>query len=251
MGVTDKDCGPRPLSTRSAGPDHPPAASADEVVRTARAGRGRVATVAAVTALAVAGGVAAVLRLTDPPPRPASAVAASPAATVLVALDEDRLARLGERIGSPDVAGRIVAAGTAADESIVALAREHGARPGKAAQIWIARGAGRYEMKTDYIGYDDGCPVGDLVCAEVRPTGLGFYVTRLRPDGRTFVLVQAPPGRTVDVVVPGATVPVGPAPHGAAVEVDTPDPWEVEVHVTLPDGRRYRLAVPVGSVLRG
>ncbi|GAA0797495.1 hypothetical protein [Spirilliplanes yamanashiensis] len=227
----------RALLDRAAGPGDLPPDLAGTVVTAARARRRRRVAVAAVAAvLAVAGGVTAALR-------PGGAPAPGPA-SVLAPADQELLEA---GVGSPVPAERIVAAGRAGDESIVALDRPPGeGRSGKVAEVWVSRGGRPYELLRDHLVYDGGCLTGDAVCAEVAPTGLGMYLVRKR-DGRVFVLAQAPAGRTV--AVDGR--PAGPAPHGVVVPVEAADPWEVQVHVVLPDGRRYRLPPQPGIVLGG
>ncbi len=140
--------------------------------------------------------------------------------------------------------GEVVAAGLAGDEELVVLRRTPN-DGGQAVAIWGAVGGGPFRQLSDYLSYDLGCLTGDPVCADVLRTGggLGLFLLRDRPDGRTFLLVQAPAGRTVEV---GGRA-IGEASRGRVVQVPPGTP--PAVRVTMPDGRWYRLPEMPGAVL--
>ncbi|MEU8181014.1 hypothetical protein AB0B85_16610 [Micromonospora sp. NPDC049044] len=150
---------------------------------------------------------------------------------------------------------QVVAVGRAGTETLVLVERdpraEERAIGGQAVEVWIAPDEGRPRRAADYLSYDLACIDGDAVCAAVRATGsgLGVAVAR-RSGGRLYVLVQAPPGRTVEVVADGVPHPLGPAPRGAVVEVVAADPYDgVQVWVGTADGGRYRIPWAPGAVL--
>ncbi|WP_406067505.1 hypothetical protein [Micromonospora sp. NBC_01638] len=167
----------------------------------------------------------------------------------------DVLAGIVGSDGRPATGEQVVAVGRTGTETVVVLRRtaraEETASGGRAAEVWIAADGDHPRRSVDYLSYDLGCPDGDQVCADVRSTGggLGLAVAR-RVGGRLFVLAQAPEGRAVEVVANGVRQPVGAASYGAVVEVVADDPYdEVQVWVTLADGRRYRIVWAPGSVL--
>jgi hypothetical protein len=140
--------------------------------------------------------------------------------------------------------GEAVAAGRAGTEELLALRRTAN-DSGKAVAVWAADGGGPWRQLADYLSYDSGCLTSDPVCADLLRTGqgLGLFLLRDRPDGRSFLLVQVPAGRTVEV---GGRA-IGEAPAGRVVEVPPGTP--PGVRVTLPDGRQYRLPEMPGTVL--
>lgn len=152
---------------------------------------------------------------------------------------------------------QVVAIGRAGTETLVLVEREPRAEEravgGRAAEVWSAPDGGGARRLLDYLSYDLACVDGDVVCAAVRSTGsgLGVAVAR-RSGGRFYVLVQAPPGRTVDVVAAGVPHPLGPAPDGAVAEVTATEPYdEVQVWANTADGQRYRIPWAPGAVLTG
>lgn len=150
---------------------------------------------------------------------------------------------------------QIVAVGRAGTETLVLVTREPRAEEraigGKAAEVWIAPDGGGARLLHDYLSYDLACINGDAVCAAVRASGsgLGVAVAR-RSGGRLYVLVQAPQGRTVEVVADGVPHSLGAAPRGAVVEVVAAEPYEeVQVWASTEDGRRYQIPWAPGAVL--
>ncbi|MDG4837541.1 hypothetical protein O7631_13525 [Micromonospora sp. WMMD967] len=150
---------------------------------------------------------------------------------------------------------QIVAVGRAGSETLVLVNREPRAEErsvgGKAAEVWVAPYGGGARRLHDYLSYDLACVDGDAVCAAVRSTGsgLGVAVAR-RSGGRLYVLVQAPQGRTVEVVADGVPHSLGPAPRGAVTEVVAIEPYdEVQVWASTADGQRYRIPWAPGAVL--
>ncbi|MEU8115157.1 hypothetical protein [Micromonospora sp. NPDC048947] len=157
--------------------------------------------------------------------------------------------------GRPVTQAQVVAVGRAGTETLVLVGREpHGAERaagGRAAEVWTAPDGGDPRRLSDYLSYDLACVDGDAACTAVRATGsgLGVAVAR-RSGGRLYVLVQAPPGRTVEVVAAGVSHPVGPAPRGAVAEVVAAEPYdEVQVWASTADGQRYRIPWAPGAVL--
>ncbi|MEU7653993.1 hypothetical protein AB0C41_18435 [Micromonospora taraxaci] len=150
---------------------------------------------------------------------------------------------------------QIVAVGRAGSETLVLVNREPHADEravgGRAAEVWVAPDGGGARRLHDYLSYDLACIDGDAVCAAVRSTGsgLGVAVAR-RSGGRLYVLVQAPQGRTVEVVADGVPHSLGPAPRGAVTEVVAIEPYdEVQVWASTADGQRYRIPWAPGAVL--
>ncbi|MEU4554231.1 hypothetical protein [Micromonospora violae] len=150
---------------------------------------------------------------------------------------------------------QVVAVGRAGTETLVLVKREPRAEEravgGRAAEVWVAPDGGDARRLHDYLSYDLACIDGDVVCAAVRSTGsgLGVAVAR-RSGGGLYVLVQAPQGRTVEVVAGGVPYPLGPAPGGAVAEVTAAEPYdEVQVWATTADGQRYRIPWAPGAVL--
>ncbi|MEU8283433.1 hypothetical protein AB0C01_03790 [Micromonospora sp. NPDC048905] len=206
-------------------------------------------------------------------------VAVVAAAGALLLPQVDSLGRNGGRHGGSDVGGaepgaaadvptgilgadgravteaQVVAVGRAGTETLVLVTREPRAEEraigGKAAEVWIAPDGGGARLLHDYLSYDLACINGDAVCAAVRSTGsgLGVAVAR-RSGGRLYVLVQAPQGRTVEVVADGVPHSLGPAPRGAVTEVVAIEPYdEVQVWASTADGQRYRIPWAPGAVL--
>jgi hypothetical protein len=190
----------------------------------------------------------------EPEPRPGRSRGRAIAVVLLLAalvvgaalLTDRRPGRPAEQVARVLPAGAVVAKGRAGDEDLVALGRV-AKDGGKAVEIWAAAEDGPFRKLTDYLSYDLGCLTGDPVCADVLRSGagLGLFVLRDQPDGRSFLLVQVPAGRTVEV---GGQA-VGEAPGGRVVEVAAGTP--PAVRVTMPDGRRYRLPEMPGAVLVG
>ncbi|GGO26042.1 hypothetical protein [Micromonospora parathelypteridis] len=150
---------------------------------------------------------------------------------------------------------QVVAVGRAGTETLVLIRREPRAQEraagGQAVEVLVAPDAGEPRRLLDYLSYDLACVDGDAVCAAVRSTssGLGVAVAR-RSGGRLYVLVQAPQGRTVEVVANGVPHPLGAAPQGAVVEVVAAEPYEdVQVWASTEDGRRYQIPWAPGAVL--
>ncbi|MFI6781073.1 hypothetical protein [Micromonospora sp. NPDC050276] len=150
---------------------------------------------------------------------------------------------------------QVVAVGRTGTETIVLVKREPRAEEravgGQAAEVWIAPDRGDPRRLHDYLSYDLACVDGDAVCAAVRSTGsgLGVAVAR-RSGGRLYVLVQAPQGRSVEVVADGVAHPLGPAPRGAVAEVVAVEPYDdVQVWASTADGQRYRIPWAPGAVL--
>ncbi|MFG1763490.1 hypothetical protein ACGFIH_09200 [Micromonospora parva] len=157
--------------------------------------------------------------------------------------------------GRPVTPAQVVAVGRTGTETLVLIGREprgeERAAGGRAAEVWVAPDGGDPSRLSDYLSYDLACVDGDATCAAVRATGggLGVAVAR-RSGGRLYVLVQAPPGRTVEVVAAGVPHRLGPAPRGAVAEVVAADPYdEVQVWASTADGQRYRVPWAPGAVL--
>ncbi|MET8261343.1 hypothetical protein [Micromonospora sp. NPDC005205] len=157
--------------------------------------------------------------------------------------------------GRPVTQAQVVAVGRMGTETLVLIRREPRAeeRPagGHAAEVLITSDGGGPRRLLDYLSYDLACVDGDAVCAAVRSTGsgLGVAVAR-RSGGRLYVLVQAPQGRTVEVVADGVSHPLGAAPRGAVAEVVAAEPYdEVQVWASTTDGQRYRIPWAPGAVL--
>ncbi|MEU5904710.1 hypothetical protein [Micromonospora sp. NPDC047527] len=157
--------------------------------------------------------------------------------------------------GRPLTQAQVVAVGRVGTETLVLIRREPRAEEraagGQAAEVLIAPDAGDPRRLLDYLSYDLACVDGDVVCSTVRSTGsgLGVAVAR-RSGGRLYVLVQAPQGRTVEVVANGVPHPLGSAPRGAVAEVVAAEPYEeVQVWVSTADGQRYQIPWAPGAVL--
>ncbi|MFG1651399.1 hypothetical protein ACGFIE_15845 [Micromonospora sp. NPDC049275] len=157
--------------------------------------------------------------------------------------------------GRPVTQAQVVAVGRVGTETLVLIRREpragERAAGGQAAEVLTVADGGEPRRLLDYLSYDLACVDGDVVCAAIRSTGggLGVAVAR-RSGGRLYVLVQAPQGRTVEVVANGVPHPVGAAPRGAVVEVVADEPYdEVQVWASTEDGRRYRIPWAPGAVL--
>ncbi|WP_410820937.1 hypothetical protein [Micromonospora sp. 050-3] len=157
--------------------------------------------------------------------------------------------------GRPVTPAQVLAVGRVGTETLVLIRRESRAEEraagGQAAEVIVAPDAGEPRRLLDHLSYDLACVEGDVVCATVRSTGsgLGVAVAR-RSGGRLYVLVQAPPGRTVEVVANGVPHPLGAAPRGAVVEVVAAEPYEeVQVWASIEDGRRYQIPWAPGAVL--
>ncbi|WP_327043022.1 hypothetical protein OG400_14885 [Micromonospora ureilytica] len=157
--------------------------------------------------------------------------------------------------GRPVTPAQVVAVGRVGTETLVLIRSEpragERAAGGQALEVLVAPDAGEPRRLLDYLSYDLACVDGDVVCASVRSTGsgLGVAVAR-RSGGRLYVLVQAPPGRTVEVVANGVPHPLGAAPRGAVVEVVAAEPYEeVQVWASTEDGRRYQIPWAPGAVL--
>ncbi|MEV4822470.1 hypothetical protein [Micromonospora sp. NPDC049274] len=146
---------------------------------------------------------------------------------------------------------QVVAVGRVGTETLVLIRREPRAAGEQAVEVLTVADGGEPRRLLDYLSYDLACVDGDVVCAAIRSTGggLGVAVAR-RSGGRLYVLVQAPQGRTVEVVANGVPHPVGAAPRGAVVEVVADEPYdEVQVWASTEDGRRYRIPWAPGAVL--
>ncbi|MGC4846057.1 hypothetical protein ACLQ3F_02375 [Micromonospora sp. DT15] len=157
--------------------------------------------------------------------------------------------------GRPVTQAQVVAVGRIGTETLVLLRREprveERSAGGQAAEVLITPDGGGPRRLLDYLSYDLACVDGDAVCAAVRSTGsgLGVAVAR-RSGGRLYVLVQAPQGRTVEVVADGVSHPLGAAPRGAVAEVVAAEPYdEVQVWASTADGQRYRIPWAPGAVL--
>lgn len=216
-----------------------PAGLTDRVFAGARArSRRRRAGVAGLV-LATACGAALVVALNLGP-----ASAPQTSATVAVQPATDPLTRLAAQLGRPVDP---LVYGEAGSESLVILRREANEDErkagGKAAEMWAAPQGQPFTLVSDYLSYDFGCAQGDKVCEELRPSGLGFAAVRVTPQGRAFVLVALPAGRTARVA--GVTVPTS-----GVVEVSAAKPWEIEITVSAADGRSYVLPLPPGGVVQ-
>ncbi|MEU8390362.1 hypothetical protein [Micromonospora sp. NPDC048842] len=157
--------------------------------------------------------------------------------------------------GRPVTQAQVVAVGRVGTETLVLVRREPRAEEraagGQAVEVLTAPDVGEPRRLLDHLSYDLACVDGDAVCAAVRSagSGLGVAVAR-RSGGRLYVLVQAPRGRTVEVVANGVPHPLGAAPRGAVVEVVAAEPYEeVQVWASTEDGRRYQIPWAPGAVL--
>ncbi|MEW2427647.1 hypothetical protein AB0877_06485 [Micromonospora sp. NPDC047644] len=157
--------------------------------------------------------------------------------------------------GRPATPAQVVAVGRVGTETLVLIRREPRAEEraagGQAAEVVITSDGGGPRRLLDHLSYDLACVDGDAVCTALRSTGsgLGVAVAR-RSGGRLYVLVQAPQGRTVEVVAGGVSHPLGAAPRGAVAEVVAAEPYdEVQVWASTTDGRRYRIPWAPGAVL--
>ncbi|WP_433268147.1 hypothetical protein ACQPWR_08470 [Micromonospora vinacea] len=157
--------------------------------------------------------------------------------------------------GRPVTQAQVVAVGRVGTETLVLIRREPRAEEraagGQAVEVLTAPDVGEPRRLLDHLSYDLACVDGDVVCAAVRSAGggLGVAVAR-RSNGRLYVLVQVPQGRTVEVVANGVLHPLGPAPRGAVVEVVAAEPYEeVQVWASTEDGRRYQIPWAPGAVL--
>lgn len=219
-----------------------PAGLTDRVFAGARArSRRRRAGVAGLVAATACGAALVVALDLGPATAPPSSATS---ATVAVQPATDPLTRLAAQLGRPIDP---LVYGEAGSESLVVLPRaaneEESKAGGKAAEMWAAPQGRPFTLVSDYLSYDFGCAQGDEVCAELRASGLGFAAVRVTPQGRTFVLVALPAGRTARVA--GVTVPTS-----GVVEVSAAKPWEIEITVSAADGRSYVLPLPPGGVVQ-
>ncbi|WP_019869916.1 hypothetical protein [Salinispora oceanensis] len=162
--------------------------------------------------------------------------------------------RLSRDTGSVVTAQQVLAAGRAGDEDLVLVKRsarpEEAAAGGKAAELWVATGSGKFSRSSDYISYDLACVDGDAVCPVERPTGLGVLVVRHLPGRGSYVFVAVAAGRQVEVTtVEGQTSAAPGNPYGTVVKVETAEPWRIRVRVELPDTKAYELPLPPGGVI--
>ncbi|MET8266957.1 hypothetical protein ABZU92_23565 [Micromonospora arida] len=157
--------------------------------------------------------------------------------------------------GRPVTQAQVVAVGRVGTETLVLIRREPRAEEraagGQAVEVLTAPDVGEPRRLLDHLSYDLACVDGDVVCAAVRSAGSGLGVAVARRSGsRLYVLVQAPQGRTVEVVANGVPHPLGAAPRGAVVEVVAAEPYEeVQVWASTEDGRRYQIPWAPGAVL--
>ncbi|MET7372071.1 hypothetical protein [Micromonospora arida] len=157
--------------------------------------------------------------------------------------------------GRPVTEAQLVAVGRVGTETLVLIRREpragERAAGGQAVEVLTAPDVGEPRRLLDHLSYDLACVDGDVVCAAVRSAGSGLGVAVARRSGsRLYVLVQAPQGRTVEVVANGVPHPLGAAPRGAVVEVVAAEPYEeVQVWASTEDGRRYQIPWAPGAVL--
>jgi len=239
---------------RAAGSGELPLGLTERVIARARSRRRRLlaASTGALAVVALLGGVLVVPRInpgTGGPGGPPDTAASVP-------LTPGQLTGLSRAAGAPVTEDQIIAVGNVGGEILVAVRREarleERAAGGRAAEIFIDSDDGTFRRASDYLSYDFGCVDGDAVCAAVRSTGLGLFVIRRQPGGRVFVLAQAPKGRQVQVVAQGRAYPAGTAEFGTVVELEAPRPdGQLEVWVTMADGRRYRIPEAPGAMITG
>ncbi len=170
-------------------------------------------------------------------------------------MDRALLQRVSEDRHERISADHVLATATAGDETIVVVPGvPHAAEAavgGKRARIFISQRGGRFFTARDYLSHEFTCYTGDAVCEATQPSGLGLFFVRPQAGGRTFVVVATPAGRRAEVVTQGRVHHIGDAAGGAVVEVPHAGPHpDVEVWVTLPDGRRYQIAESPGATIR-
>ncbi|MEV0606230.1 hypothetical protein AB0I61_07680 [Polymorphospora rubra] len=178
------------------------------------------------------------------------------AGTTTSDLTGDLVRRLQQSVGAEFAADRLLVIGAAGDETVAVLRRD--ARPdearvgGRAAEVWVARGPGKFHRAVDYISYDLACTADDPVCASMGPNGLGLAAIRRQPSGRTFVVVARTGDHEVTIrTAEGETKNVGPLPTGGIVEVATKHPWQIRLEIATAPGRAYVLPIPPGGVIEG